>query len=410
MSLAVAKAQLFPFQWRDGRRIWLLDTPGFDDTRRSDIDILKEVVPLLVKLKQRVDFAGIIYLHPITNNRMQGTARRNLSLMRAICGEAAYKHVVLTSTMWEEYRDDSQTPFKQRELFLLETNNWWGSMHSKGSVSKRHNGTLDSAQDIISHVLVQYSNHGSFMLRIHKEMIEEEKKLEETTVGKEVNREYDELMIRLERQRHDLNEEYKRALRERDDHHAVEMAEQRAALMEQLRKAEQAQQDLRTEYDDMARSTRDKHKLLVQQLQRQCQEANLRVQNLEEQLRVANMGREQDRQTHEREKAIYMERISKLEVQNRHQEVEREQDRQNYEREKAINMERISKLEVQNRYRETEREKTELVRYNSDCCPGTVNTRLQLERSYLDAIQERKQLRASCRGHINIIVFLDVIG
>ena len=427
MSLGVVEPQLYPFQWRDGRRIWLLDTPGFDDTRRSDADILKEVIPLLVQLKQRVEFAGIIYLYPITNNRMQGTARKNLSLMRAICGEAAYKHVVLTLTMWEEFSDDILVAFR-RENHLLQTDDWWGSMRSQGSVAKRHNGTLDSARDIINQVVVQRSNHGPFMLRIHKEMIDEEKTLEETTVGKEVYREYNELMVRLEQQRRELNEEYRRALRERDDHHAVEMAKQQTDLTEQLRKAEQAQQGLRTEYEDMVRATRAKHEQLVQQLQQQVHEATFGVQNLEEQLRIANLAREQDRRTYEREKAIFMERISTLEAQHRYQEAEREKakrekaeweraERERAERERAererAERERAERerAEWERAKREkAEREKAELVRYKSNRCPVTVNTKLQPEKSYLDAVQDRRQLYASYRGHISIIVFFGVIG
>jgi len=48
-------------------RITLFDTPGFDDTDRSELDVLKETAAFLSHTyKQDVLLSGIIYFHRIT--------------------------------------------------------------------------------------------------------------------------------------------------------------------------------------------------------------------------------------------------------------------------------------------------------------------------------------------------------
>jgi len=44
--------------------VWLIDTPGFDDTERTDADILHEIGEYLVQASaDKIFLTGIIYLH-----------------------------------------------------------------------------------------------------------------------------------------------------------------------------------------------------------------------------------------------------------------------------------------------------------------------------------------------------------
>jgi len=48
-------------------RVHLIDTPGFDDTRISDTDILKDILHFMQELHiDNVQLSGIIYLHDLT--------------------------------------------------------------------------------------------------------------------------------------------------------------------------------------------------------------------------------------------------------------------------------------------------------------------------------------------------------
>jgi predicted GTPase len=61
----------------DDTYVTLIDTPGFDDTDRTDADILKLIADYLVGTYQNnVLLTGLILLQPISGNRVQGSERR----------------------------------------------------------------------------------------------------------------------------------------------------------------------------------------------------------------------------------------------------------------------------------------------------------------------------------------------
>ena len=63
----------------DGRTVWLIDTPGFDDSHVSDIDRLQEVSLYLTDLyKAKVNLTAIIYLQDIRVERIGGVALKNI--------------------------------------------------------------------------------------------------------------------------------------------------------------------------------------------------------------------------------------------------------------------------------------------------------------------------------------------
>jgi len=75
-----------------GDRLVLVDTPGFDDTNKSDLEILQMISNWLQNVyEKRIKLAGIIYLHRITDNRMAGTPHRNLRMFGQLCGDQAVK-------------------------------------------------------------------------------------------------------------------------------------------------------------------------------------------------------------------------------------------------------------------------------------------------------------------------------
>ncbi|KAJ1334959.1 hypothetical protein MN608_01691 [Microdochium nivale] len=67
------------------RRVYLIDTPGFDDmlpgSTRSDTEELKDIAFFLAQTYGRaIRLAGIIYLHRITDMRISGSALKNLAM------------------------------------------------------------------------------------------------------------------------------------------------------------------------------------------------------------------------------------------------------------------------------------------------------------------------------------------
>lgn len=126
----------------------LVDTPGFDDSSRDDMEILKSIAGYLGS-RGRPSISGIIYLHRITDNRMTGTSAVNLQMLKKLCGELFYPHVTLVSTMWDKIpNEDMHVLARNREQQLIESD-YWDEMVRRGSRIFQFHGDRDSGLNIL---------------------------------------------------------------------------------------------------------------------------------------------------------------------------------------------------------------------------------------------------------------------
>ncbi|KAG7285035.1 hypothetical protein NEMBOFW57_009653 [Staphylotrichum longicolle] len=87
----------------DGRRVTLIDTPGFDDSERSDADILGLIAAYMAHTyTEGVLLTGILFLQPINQPRLQGSEVRRTRLFKKLLGENAYQRVIIATTMWNQ--------------------------------------------------------------------------------------------------------------------------------------------------------------------------------------------------------------------------------------------------------------------------------------------------------------------
>jgi len=84
----------------DEQRYILIDTPGFNDEVCSDIEVFEEILESLLALTPYCDLAGILYVHDITQNRFNKSAKLNLDMLEALSGEEFFKEVTILTTMW----------------------------------------------------------------------------------------------------------------------------------------------------------------------------------------------------------------------------------------------------------------------------------------------------------------------
>ncbi|CUS15775.1 unnamed protein product [Tuber aestivum] len=132
----------------NGREVWLIDTPGFDDTNRSDVDILSTIAEWVKQAShERQHLSGIIYFHRIADPRMEGSNMKNLKMFRELCGEKNFNNVVLLTTMWDKVSEEDG---QKREDELKSRAGFWGNLISRGAQVKRHRGPdfTTSARDI----------------------------------------------------------------------------------------------------------------------------------------------------------------------------------------------------------------------------------------------------------------------
>ncbi|PUU81478.1 hypothetical protein B9Z19DRAFT_604223 [Tuber borchii] len=72
------KVQSYSFEYA-GARITLVDTPGFNGMNRSDTKVLRMIANWASEAYRNDQLlSGIIYLHPITHTRMEGSILKNL--------------------------------------------------------------------------------------------------------------------------------------------------------------------------------------------------------------------------------------------------------------------------------------------------------------------------------------------
>ena len=126
---------------------------------------------------------GVIYLLSIADKRMKGTTRRNLDMFHQLCGDKALEKVVLGTTNWGEI-DGKMGPKREEQL----AKNFWNkSKTSSGSKLLRFDKTKESAVAFVDAILHQLeSAEKDIVLRIQKELVELERRIPETDVGKEL--------------------------------------------------------------------------------------------------------------------------------------------------------------------------------------------------------------------------------
>lgn len=152
-----------------------VDTPGFDDTYKSDIEILSMIADWLVQTYTRgIKLAGIVYLHRISDNRMAGASLKNLRMFASICGLEAMPSVILVTTMWDEVREDAGV---RRETELRET--FWRDMIAHGCKTERFDRTYEAAWDIL-HSLFHRAQEP---LQLPKDIVDTHLHLNETHAG-----------------------------------------------------------------------------------------------------------------------------------------------------------------------------------------------------------------------------------
>ncbi|MCJ1390893.1 hypothetical protein MMC18_003754 [Xylographa bjoerkii] len=161
--------------------VTLVDTPGFDDTNRSDTEILTLIASWMKDAyDDRTRLTGIIYLQRISDNRMAGSSIKNLSMLRSLCGTKNLSHVIMATTMWDQVTLEQGN---NREAELLSTGAFWGTMKRAGSMVRRYDNTKGGAMDMVNELLQM----DRIVLQIQEEIAVQKKALGDTKAGQTVN-------------------------------------------------------------------------------------------------------------------------------------------------------------------------------------------------------------------------------
>ncbi|KAH0533253.1 hypothetical protein TsFJ059_001840 [Trichoderma semiorbis] len=295
------------FMLNDHVCVHLIDTPGFDDTSRSDVEVLQNIAVWLTdSIKHNIKLSGIIYLHRIIDVRMAGSTLRNLSMFKKLCGENAYSSVVLATSMWSQVDEDTGA---QREQELIKTKKFWGHMHEKGSRIFRLDQTRESCLKIIKYII---SLGSTTLLELQDEIVYQGRQIEDTEAGVQLNQDiirerkkHQAELLALKTQMQEIAEmaehdaELQRALKEEYDELKENIRrsdEEQAKLKQDLKDVhERKERELlelkkemeaeRKRYDEDQKRQAEEHEALIQKvlsmgeaLERQAQEDTRRAE------------------------------------------------------------------------------------------------------------------------------------
>lgn len=167
----------------DGKRVVLIDTPGFDDTTKTDGDILELIAKhLAATYVQGQLLSGIILLHPINGNRVQGSERKRNRLFEKVCGPNAFSKVIIATTMWSDLGNES-VGTKRVEERRRETD-FWGGMVAHGATTVRHDNNYESTRRIIRMIMAK--SGGPVVLQMQRELVENDGRLSATSAGRQL--------------------------------------------------------------------------------------------------------------------------------------------------------------------------------------------------------------------------------
>jgi len=199
-----------------------VDTPGFDDTTKSDVEILTMIANWLVKVyKGKVNLAAIIYMHKISDDRMTGSLLKNLKMFTSVCGQKAMPHVVIATTMWGKV-DPVEGAKREDEL----KGDFWKDILAAGCRTERFEKTYKSAWDIVG--IVADDGRGTVPL-LPREMVDSGRRLNETEAGITLNRELEKLI----KDRKDAARRLTQQAKTQDNEAVVQQLNQQAAQIEE---------------------------------------------------------------------------------------------------------------------------------------------------------------------------------
>jgi len=171
-----------------GRRLVLVDTPGFDDTYTSDSEILRRIaIWLASSYDSKMKLSGIIYLHDISQPVMLGSVRQNLAVFQDLCGNKAFSSTIIGTTMSDKISQE----VSERRSNEISSTYWKGMIEAGATVYPLGNDTA-SARNMLTIILQNVklsqgpSEPSTETVEVQYEVVDQVKLVSETKAGKQL--------------------------------------------------------------------------------------------------------------------------------------------------------------------------------------------------------------------------------
>jgi epoxyqueuosine reductase QueG len=179
---------------------------------------------------------------------------RNLMMFKKLCGKQSLNSVVLATTMWGNVGAEEG---RKREEQLKGTDSFWGEMVKAGSVVRRHDQGARSAQAIVKELVQMRRN---MVLDIQKEMVDNNKTLDETAAGISLEGDLKRQAARHMKELEEVKMELKEARAKRNTKEAEELKNLKEELEAKARKIDEDRAMLKVDYGKMKEDVQVKKK------------------------------------------------------------------------------------------------------------------------------------------------------
>ncbi|KIX96647.1 uncharacterized protein Z520_07366 [Fonsecaea multimorphosa CBS 102226] len=176
----------------NGYEVFLIDTPGFDDDKMCDDDVLKMIADFVNTIcSTGWTFGGIIYLHDIGRTRMGNAGTLNIRVLESFTGKENFKNITLVTNKWGLLVDPEVGLLRERQL--QEHPSYWAEMRQAGCQARmcRFDNTEASALKIIDWHLEK-----SFVPRLSQQMVTDRATLGRTDAGQVIREKYEAIFAR----------------------------------------------------------------------------------------------------------------------------------------------------------------------------------------------------------------------
>lgn len=158
----------------------MIDTPGFNNLRTPDIEILDYIAWILGEFARAGRYlTGIIFLQAIDQRKIAPAEFKLVQLIKNICGSHAYENIIIVTTLWSDCPDGKRALIQVRDREEL----LWSDMIDGGTEVWQHHNSPHSAWAIVE----QLARQTVVVLDLQYELDVNDGRLLSTTAGREAH-------------------------------------------------------------------------------------------------------------------------------------------------------------------------------------------------------------------------------
>lgn len=190
---------------------------------------------------------------------MTGSAVKNFRMFKKLCGEGAFKNVVIVTNRWGEVEAEVGV---RREAELKSEKNFYKLALDGGAQVARHVDTARTARHVdtdrtarhvdnalsAEEIIGLLLNKDPVALRVQEEIIRPNTGITDTGAGMEVDRDLQEQIKKHEQEKQEILEEREQALKDKDDESRRELEIEAKRVDEEIEKFQNERKTLESDY------------------------------------------------------------------------------------------------------------------------------------------------------------------